>query len=168
MPRIPEAVRKPVRQMTLVRTKTFDYVQRTRSFQYVNNRRRGSLVILLLAVTAGLFFGLFFGLNFPGMWLLWLTSESLPPCLSTVRFFPLIEIIRHGFIHTNCKILSSNVVSRYCCEQGSCQTNTCSSAPSGAQGCSSLISQLDNTFSPTACAGNSTACPPQSTTCNAG
>ncbi|TFK73396.1 hypothetical protein BDN72DRAFT_761725 [Pluteus cervinus] len=83
--------------------------------------------------------------------------------ISLVLFFPLFfklnypEIIRHGWPITRCHILQSEIIPRYCCE-AQCKTD-CSTAPSGAQQCSSLISSIDSGFSPTACAANSSACP---------
>ncbi|KAF9522862.1 hypothetical protein CPB83DRAFT_822365 [Crepidotus variabilis] len=78
------------------------------------------------------------------------------------------EIIRHGWPLTSCNILSSDLHTRYCCET-SCDTSGCSSAPSGAALCNPLITQIDNGYSPSACAANNTACPPYvGSTCNGG
>ncbi|TFK73397.1 hypothetical protein BDN72DRAFT_199963 [Pluteus cervinus] len=90
-------------------------------------------------------------------WVLFLTPISL------VLFFPLFfklnypEIIKHGWPLTRCHILQSKILPRYCCET-QCRTD-CSSAPSGAQQCSVLISSIDSGFNPATCATNSSACP---------
>ncbi|KAJ7152540.1 hypothetical protein C8R46DRAFT_1121469 [Mycena filopes] len=90
---------------------------------------------VLLVVSLALFFGLFFGLNYP-------------------------EIVKHGWPLTRCTVLSSEIVTRYCCET-SCQTGTCQTAPSGSPGCSGLVSSIDSGYSPSVCAANSSACPTQ-------
>jgi len=100
------------------------------------------VLLFLFPASLALFFGLFFGLNYP-------------------------EIVRHGWPAATCNILSSKIAERYCCET-SCQRNTCQSAPSGSQSCNSLINSLDSQFSPTTCAGNSSACPPSQSTCDGG
>ncbi|KAJ7644499.1 hypothetical protein FB45DRAFT_1053244 [Roridomyces roridus] len=90
---------------------------------------------ILLLITLGLFFGLFFRLNYP-------------------------EIVRHGWPLTRCKVLSSEIATRYCC-YSSCQDITCQSAPSNSPSCGTVISSIQNNFSPDACSANSSSCPMQ-------
>lgn len=108
-------------------------------------------LIALLVISISLFLGLFFGLNYPG-------SSQCPTYITLVTLIN-IEIVRHGWPRTRCTVLSSEIVTRYCCET-SCEDETCRNAPAGSPQCSSTISTLDNGYSPSVCATNSSACPP--------
>lgn len=90
------------------------------------------IISALSLASLGLFFGLFFGLNYP-------------------------EIKRHEWHLTYCTILRADLPSRYCCEQV-CY-NQCASAPSGSPQCGTLVSQINQGYTPSACLANSTACP---------
>jgi hypothetical protein len=77
-------------------------------------------------------------------------------------------VVRRGWPLAQCTVLDSKLSTRYCCET-SCETSSCSNAPFGSPQCSSLVAQLNSGYSPSACAANSSACPPGiGSTCDGG
>ncbi|KZV99448.1 hypothetical protein EXIGLDRAFT_724931, partial [Exidia glandulosa HHB12029] len=105
------------------------------------SRARVFWLSLLGVTTLVLFFGLFFGLNY-------------------------LEIVRHGWPVTRCRVLDARVDQRYCCELA---CSNCASAPQGAPSCATITSRIARQFSPSACAANSSVCPASATgTCDNG
>lgn len=102
---------------------------------------RGKILAVWGLTSLVLFFALFFGLNYP-------------------------EIVRRGWPLTRCLIESSRADQRYCCELD-CSAS-CASTRSNTPSCNSIISQIDNQYSPSVCANNSTACPSTSGSCDNG